>query len=50
VGILTRVAPAGERADLPESPHCAVEFGDDTRVTWPDGVITHHRLNLKEKG
>ncbi len=33
-------------ADLPESPHCAVELDDETRVTWPDGVITTHRLHL----
>lgn len=31
-------------ADLPESPHCAVEFGDDVRVTWPDGERTRHHL------
>ncbi|BCJ45896.1 hypothetical protein GCM10010168_56840 [Actinoplanes ianthinogenes] len=36
---------------LPEEPRCRVEIGDTVRVTWPDGVITEHHLDLmKEQG
>ncbi|GIF04250.1 DUF2264 domain-containing protein [Actinoplanes siamensis] len=34
-------------AGLPAGPRCAVEIGDDVRVTWPDGVTTGHP-HLKE--
>ncbi|BCY07103.1 DUF2264 domain-containing protein [Actinoplanes sp. L3-i22] len=49
VGVWTATL-IGLGAGLPEDPRCAVEIGDDVRVTWPDGVRTRHHNVLEEMG